>query len=307
MIVFFVTDEGRITIRSFLETWGSALEGLFRVVPYTRSMGRREDRPGAYVFSDLERLSPGKLEAASRLWEKLERLGGATRLLNDPRKVLLRYDLLRALFERGINRFTVHRYGALDGVERYPVFLRNETDHMGNRSPLLHGRSEVRAAVKAAPRRELPRKRILITEFVDTADSHGVYRKYSAFRVGDRIVARHIFYSKHWMVKNADLADPSLVEEEYGYVRGNPHRDTLKKIFDIARITYGRIDYAMAEGKPQVWEINTNPMIASDISSRIPARHPTHVRFVREICAAFRSFDELGRDAPPGGGRLPEE
>ena len=32
-------------------------------------------------------------------------------------------------------------------------------------------------------------------------------------------------------------------------------------MFQIAGIDYGRIDYSMLDGEPQVWEINTNPTV----------------------------------------------
>jgi hypothetical protein len=43
----------------------------------------------------------------------------------------------------------------------------------------------------------------------------------------------------------------------------NPHEAWIREMFAIAHIDYGRIDYGILNGKPQVWEINTNPMITA--------------------------------------------
>jgi hypothetical protein len=47
------------------------------------------------------------------------------------------------------------------------------------------------------------------------------------------------------------------------YLQAHPHEAELRKIFDLANIEYGRIDYSLLNGKIQVWEINTNPNITS--------------------------------------------
>ncbi|HEY6904140.1 MAG TPA: hypothetical protein VI216_07510, partial [Candidatus Acidoferrales bacterium] len=48
---------------------------------------------------------------------------------------------------------------------------------------------------------------------------------------------------------------------ELEYVQSNPHAEWLRETFALANIRYGRIDYGLLDGKPQVWEINTNPTI----------------------------------------------
>ncbi len=52
-----------------------------------------------------------------------------------------------------------------------------------------------------------------------------------------------------------------MIEEEFSYIQNNPHQKELRDIFDIANIEYGRIDYGFNDGKLQVWEINTLPVI----------------------------------------------
>src|SRR2546430_577175 len=102
---------------------------------------------------------------------------------------------------------------------------------------------------------------LLVTEFCDTADGAGIYRKFSAFIVGDRVVPRHVFFSRRWMLKVPDLVTDALVAEERTYVETNPHEHELRAIFDLAGLEWGRIDYGVRDGALQIWEINTNPQL----------------------------------------------
>lgn len=63
-----------------------------------------EIAPGAYVFSDIERLSDIELHAAAFLYDLMSRLPGV-RCFNNPARVKTRYALLRALREAGMQRF----------------------------------------------------------------------------------------------------------------------------------------------------------------------------------------------------------
>jgi len=94
------------------------------------------------------------------------------------------------------------------------------------------------------------------------------------------------------MVKLADLELPELLEEELEYVRTNPHAAMLEEIFDLAGIEYGRVDYGLRDGRPQVWEINTNPAVASSSPEEAFPRRPVHAHATRRIVAAYRALEE---------------
>jgi hypothetical protein len=64
------------------------------------------------------------------------------------------------------------------------------------------------------------------------------------------------------MLKVAKLKDEATLRAEREYVTTNPHADVIREIAAAANISYGRIDYALLDGAMQVWEFNTNPMIA---------------------------------------------
>jgi hypothetical protein len=141
------------------------------------------------------------------------------------------------------------------------VFLRGEHDHDGRRSGLLRGRADLAAAIDALAAQGVDVDGLLVVEWCDTAGADGIYRKYSAFVVGATVLARHLMFSTDWQVKEAELRTEDLLAEERAYVAANPHEAELRAIFSTAGVEYGRIDYAMLDGRIQVWEINTNPTI----------------------------------------------
>ena len=140
-------------------------------------------------------------------------------------------------------------------------------------------------------RHGISREDKIIVEFCDTADSAGIYRKYSAFNIDGTIIPRHVCSSRDWQVKYPDLSSPELIQEELDFISHNGHQAELKRIFALAGIRYGRIDYGMRNGSIQVWEINTNPRIASFVSAENPARKKTHNRFIERFNQAFETLD----------------
>jgi hypothetical protein len=297
LIFYLTTRPHAYTIGQFLESWGKALAARIKPIPYEQLTWTGILPGGTYIFSDIERLAPREAELAAQVWEQLAASQPGIRLLNHPTRSMRRYELLRTLHDMGRNDYNV--YHLVEGrAPRLPVFLRCESDHCGARTPLLHTPEELRAATLELDRGGQSREDMLITEFCDTSDQQGIVRKYSAFAVGERIVPRHLFFSRNWMLKYADLSDEAQLREERDYIEGNPHEALLKELFRLARLDYGRIDYNMLDGRPQVWEINTNPMIISAHSSVIPERHGVHQTFLRLITAAFEAIDS------PGGGEI---
>jgi hypothetical protein len=68
----------------------------------------------------------------------------------------------------------------------------------------------------------------LAIEFHNRPDAAGLYRKYAAFRVGDRILPQHMQVSEDGVVKrDSGRATGAHVAEELDHVRANPHRDQL--------------------------------------------------------------------------------
>ena len=285
MIFYVATRSHRYTMSLYLDGLGRAVRDRIRIVAYEELRGRLP--AGAFIFSDLERLTPWWRGFATRVHERL--VAGGRRVLNDPARSLRRYDLQARL--AGWNDFRVFKAGEVPADLGFPVFLHGERDHDGPSTGLLPTRPELADALRRQPG-------AMVVEYLDTSDHDGVFRKYSAFRVGDAIFPRHLFFSRDWVVKLADLADERQVREELDYFERNPHEAELREIFDLSGIEYGRIDYALKDGRIQVWEINTNPTIATDISTWIPARKPVNERFVERMNHVLTELDD---DAPTDG------
>ncbi len=290
MIVFVTTRAHQYTVRGFLRSYGAFLGNRVGLRSYERVLGSARLPRAVYVFADVERLAPPEAERAAELWQRLADRG--SRLLNHPTRSMRRYELLRTLHERGMNVFDVYRVAEHRTPRRFPVFLRAENDHGGSRTALLPDGAALAEALAALDREGRSREDALITEFCDTRDAAGLYRKYGAFCIAGQIVPRHLFFNDGWMAKSASRFDSPLLEEERTYLATNPHEGSLRTIFALAGIAYGRIDYAVHEGRVQVWEINTNPMTVSYQHSGGPPRLALQREFAARFAAALCALDQ---------------
>ena len=294
MIVYFAKPGFGFTIDVYFRTWGRPLRCKLKVVPYGDLPGRTSLPAGTYVFSDLERLTPAETALAAELHGQLTAQVGAERVLNDPQKTLRRYGLLTTLAEHGINHFRVHRLSETFALPPTAAFLRDEVEHVGPLSPVLHSRPELERAVARAFWYGHDARNLLLVEFCDTRCDDGLYRKYSAFVIGDRIVPREVEFSRRWQQKDTDLIDPQLNGEERSYLEQNPHEETLREIARVARVDYGRFDYGLLDGHPQVWEINTNPIVMKTPGEYEPSHLENQRWFAQRIGRAFEELDGGG-------------
>lgn len=246
---------------------------------------------GLYVFADLERLSDESLTKAEAVRTILAESGSAVRILNSPAHTMRRYDVLRTLYENGINDFQTYRWSDGEWPLKYPVFLRYENVH-AVLSPIIGSREILDYTLNQLEMNGGLSERLLITEFCDTADRNGIYRKYSAFVVGDRVFPWNLSFSKNWMVKASKMKDGELLAEEEKYVNGNPHADILREICSITRIEYGRIDYSMLGNDIRVWEINTNPHITYEGEERVGPRKPVFDLVEQRMLSALKGLTE---------------
>jgi hypothetical protein len=287
------------TVQRVLERWDDHLAGCLGVATYQSMLVRREVPAGTYVFSDLDRIPPADAAGVLALWDGLGASGRA-RLLNDPRRVRLRYDLLRDLFDHRLNDFNVYRVDEDLRSVRFPAFVRCEHDHGGPRTELLHSTAELEAALGRLRRRRSWRSQLLVTECAAEPGQDGLYRKYGALLVNGQVVAWHLIAGRSWLVKGSRrVINDGLKAEQRRYIDENPHAEALKAVFDRAHVDYGRIDYGFVGERMQVYEINTNPAIVGVGPSK-PARlrlKPDYL--VRSLTQAFR--DLADPSATPGG------
>ncbi|MEM6500959.1 MAG: hypothetical protein AAF685_03860 [Cyanobacteria bacterium P01_C01_bin.89] len=264
MIFYVVRQSSAYTIVNYLESWGIKTSASFVRPLFYEQLWQMTILPlGTYIFSDIERLNPDEAERSARIWEELANSGKGIRLLNHPTRSKRRYELLRSLYLKGINQFNVYRLTEHRQPEKFPVFIRGENDHRGSRTGLINTPTELDQAVSRLSEAGESLDNKIITEFCSTADQDGLFRKYSSFIVGGEIIPRHLFFNYQWMIKCPELVEERNLLEEEEYVKTNPHESMLRSIFKLANIDYGRIDYSLIDGVPQVWEINTNPMSLS--------------------------------------------
>ena len=267
-------------MENYLLDRGKAIAGHLKVVVYDWRPVIAVSR-GPQVFAALDQLAPSEIEAAASWREQLARLEPEAALLNDPRRSLVRYQLLERLADAGLNSFRAYRADEEPNC-RFPVFVREDLGHGGSLTGLLGSRQELHRALRALKVRGYRRRNLLVVEFCDTSDSDGIFRKYAAFRVGNTIIPAHIMRGTDWSLKH-DSAETTreALEEELAYHERNPYAEWLRTVFTLAGIEYGRIDFGVLNGRPQAWEINTNPTIGRN--PRRPQRQqPAEIRELRK-------------------------
>lgn len=319
-MICYVTPEARTrAIRHFLAADGQPLAQQLRIVTWEELARARSIPRATWVFAAVDQLCPAERELADLLAARVEEAWPDVRILNRPSEVLRRYELLRAALDAGINPFRAvpasavlpgraERPGGADeriaDELRYPVFVRERDDHSGALAGLIDGRAALERALVSLMLRGYVLEELLVVEFCDTADAAGIYRKYSAFIVGDVILPRYLNASREWMVKQGGrIYEARFADEELAYLASNPHEPWLRAAFGLARIRYGRIDYGVQNGAPRIWEINTSPTIGrvGPPRPRPPEAEryrdwiaPGRERFYRDFIAAWRAVDEPG-------------
>jgi hypothetical protein len=178
--------------------------------------------------------------------------------------------------------------------------VRHALEHKGAFTPLLPDAAELDAAIAGLTAAGHDRDALMIVEFLETAGPDGLYRKYSATVVGERVIAHHIMFGRDWEVKGPSLAEPEMLAEERAYQLANPHEAALRALFRRARIEYGRVDYAVQGGTLQVWEINTNPTLLYPPDRYVEAQMPAKHWFVERLDAAFLALEDGLSARPPG-------
>lgn len=262
MISIWVDDAGPHGIANYFSGRGAALSERFALRLYDWSETTLQVPGGAQIFGSLDQLTPSGREAVATIYDQLAAQWPGVPLLNDPRRALLRTELLATLSEQGLNRFGVHLAVAPETATKFPVFVREASGHTGTLTGLLHSRTELRRALRSLRVRGHRPVDLLVVEYCHTADPEGRFRKYAAFKVGPAILPCHLLVGPQWMMKaEGGLKTLELAHEEMAYITDNPHAAWLKRVFDLAGVGYGRIDYGVLDGVPQAWEINLNPTL----------------------------------------------
>jgi hypothetical protein len=202
--------------------------------------------------------------------------------------------LLDALYAAGINSFRAFLATQLplaNAVQplRFPVFVRLTNDHRGP-SARLDDPTALQRSLDVLRASKVPSHEILVVEFCETKGPDGLYRKYSCFCVDGQILPRHMIASTRWALRVPDLVTPALIEEERAFLETNPHDALVRRVFDIAKTTYGRIDYSVVGDRMEFWEINSNPYVMYPPEKYAPLQLPNQQWFAPRILQLFEAL-----------------
>lgn len=247
---------------------------------------------GTCIFSDLDRLHPWDRELAACMYKEIREAGCIA--VNDPARVLSRYDLLKQLHNDGINDFNTYRLSAGEEPERYPVFLRRDSFHEGVFSDLIHAPEDLKAKHEELVSKGIPATNLLAIEFAAEKEPGGYFKKMSVYRIGEHYFPDTSVVQRAWEVKSGEngVAEEDYFEKELTEMNTIPHEATVRRAFEIANISYGRLDLGFYKGKPQIYEINTNPTVSSlSRNSPSPARDQSRAIFHQNFSAALNTLD----------------
>lgn len=239
-------------------------------------------------------MDPWELRVLGGLFRHINAQGDGCLALNDPAAVLARRALLRTLAVEGINSFNAYAVSERQWPRRYPVFIRREYDHRRPLTGLIETSDELKQAIEQLKSDGEPEEGLLITEYCAQPVASDLFRKLSAYRVGESLFFYNCVHEASWLVKygTVNAATEALYQEEQQMIESNAYGAELAKVFTLAGIDYGRVDFGLVDGRIAVYEINTNPSI------KPPSDHPNETRRAsmragwQKYCDALRRLDE---------------
>ncbi len=293
MICFVSTAAHRYTFGS-LQRFADV--PAVKVWSYDRLFRARYLPSATWIFTDFDRLNFWELELAARIHRNL--VGAGQNVLNDPATVAQRFSLLRRLHRAGFNKFNVWSVEAEEWPDHYPVFLRTQSAHRGALSDLLPDRADLARAIEAALAKGRPRRELMIVEYCAEPVRAGLFRKLAMFRAGPAMIATLCVHQSGWIAKDGEkgIAGQDLYDDEYRIVEENRHAEQLRPAFEIGGVEFGRADFGLVGGVPQVYEINTNPTFATIRKHPFPVRNSASLLFEERFAAALQAID-----TPAGG------
>ena len=293
MIVFVTTAEHRYTHEHVVR---QARHVEVSVTSYESLLRQKRFLQATYVFTDMDRLSPSALTRAALCFRNLQNSG--MRVLNDPAGFHTRSGLLRRLHTLGINRFDAYRVEENREPQRWPVFVRAEGDHDYPISDLLNTPEELAMTISQAIDRGVPRSTLIIIEYAGEPVRPGLFRRLSLLRIGAGSVAHLCAHEDRWLVKygKTGIATEELYRDELRIVCDNPYWPDLQRVFEVAAIDYGRVDFGLVGGSVQVFEINTNPNVTFHTEHPSAVRLESYRVFKANYFTALRALDSTARN-----------
>jgi hypothetical protein len=260
-LIYVSTADHRYTFRAVRKQLRAQAVDA-QILSYERLFCGRFTPAATYIFTDFDRLSASELEAATLVRDRIVAAG--SRVINDPRNFLPRDALLRRLHQSGINRFACFAPAHGEWPGRFPVFLRTIAAHRGVLGDLLHDSASAKAALAHALAAGHPISDLMLVEYAaEPQPETGTFQKHAAFRVGTHIIRANTVNDTSWAAKTGVRhgASDAQYRAERAEMDAYPHTAFVEAVFDLAGMEFGRIDFGIVAGRPQAYEINTNPMM----------------------------------------------
>jgi hypothetical protein len=146
-----------------------------------------------------------------------------------------------------------------------------------------------------------PVSALLIIEYAAEPLPGGIFRKLSVFRIADRLLGYTCVHDHQWIVKYGQrgIATQEMYEEEHRFVAEHTFAEAMRPVFELAGIEYGRVDFGILGGRPQIYEINSNPDLKLRHNpSPVPLRNESNELFRHNYLQALRAIDTVGATAP---------
>ena len=287
MLLFVTTGGHGYTVKRLVANGFGSLIPECRATTYDTLFGAAETIHATHIFTDIERLYPWELRLAADLHRSLRELGIAC--LNDPARVMCRYELLRSLHAAGFNPFNAYRADDAPRPQRFPVFIRFEAEHRETLSGLIPDQAALVAELARLRNNAVPGRGLLVVEFAGEEVAPGAWRRFGTFRVGDSMSVDHATHDSVWAVKRGKVgvATEQMYEFEQMAVTTNAFADDIRRAFTISGIEYGRADHGLFQGRQVVYEINTNPTLGGlhphPSAVRMRTQQFAHDRFAQQL------------------------
>lgn len=259
MLAFVISEDHQYAVRDVLETRSHPLHESVFILSYAEFLRLRMLPVATYLFLDIERLTPLRYRGSIARLAALRAVRPDLKVLNQPDGIVDRMTIMARLSAAGINDFRLLPLDTPAAELRFPVFLRGVQDHDGPKSQLLYTAEDLARAIAALPTPE----GYAITEYVDARNAEGLHEKRSYMRIGARLFPAARDVSRHWVCKG-EHGDPEGVpqpDREMAFLQGTEDAEVMARAFAATAIDYGRADYALVNGRPQIFEINTNPWL----------------------------------------------
>ena len=261
MIVFLTANGHSFPIHTLANGRLGAPAPAVGMASYDEMFKSEVARQATYVFTGLDQLYDWELQLAADLYRALTAAG--LKVLNDPARVMSRYELLHTLHEEGINPFDAYRADGRPRPRRFPVFLRREFDHKGPLSGLIEDQAGLDRFLAAWQADGHPLRGVLVVEFCGEPIAPGVWRKLGTFRIGDAYHIHGSVVEDNWTAKHGTRGLPSeeMHRTEAEEIAANAVSEAVKRAFDLSGIEWGRADHTVVGGRDVIYEINTNPWV----------------------------------------------